>query len=291
MNYYKYPKYINLIGIEFEGCYSVGIMDLLHKYQDKRLIEITTDGSVNLGDLSSDEYQSLELKTKPLKSKELAFIMREFVRFENDETYIINESCGLHFHISLKKSYQAYCQRIEFYNDMYNFFKNKYPVIFNERSGNQYCRAVLRDYERQSQFNRASGDRYHIVNYSLEGDNQIPTIEIRFYGGKYASIKGLYQVIKQTIDIIGHHIKIDRTIADFKEEYNELCHFLPVDIDSLKSVELNRSVDIPALKYASKRVRSKTEYIIKQVGGIKSVDYRIKATKQLDPIIINFQSL
>lgn len=288
MNYYKYPKYINLIGIEFEGAYKRDIINFL---EQDRLLEVTTDGSVSIEDLDSDIYAPYEVKTKPLNSKQLASIIRSFKVMENNKNYVINESCGLHFHISLNKSYQAYCQRIEFYNDMYNFFKNKYPRIFNARSGNQYCRAELRDYERQSQFNRASGDRYHIVNYSLEGDRHIPTIEIRFYGGRYASIKGLYQVIKQTIDIIGKHTKIDRTISDYKEEHQEVCHFLPVDIDALKSVELNKSVDIPSLKYASKRVRSKTEYIIKQSGGIKSVDYRIKAIKQLDPIIINFQTI
>lgn len=286
--YYKYPRYINLIGIEFEGAYKRNIIELLER---DRLLTVTSDGSVNINSLESDIYAPYEVLTKPLKGKELANVIKQFSIMEKNEDYIINNTCGLHFHISLKKCYQAYVQRIEFYNDMYNFFKIKYPRIFTERSNNQYCRAELRGEYIKSQFNRSSEDRYHLVNYSLEGEACIPTIEIRFYGGSYSSVKGLYKIIQQTIKIIGKHIKIDRTIADHKAEIEDVCRILPTVISPIKRTEQYKTVKINPLKFASKKVRSKTEYIFKSGNNIKEIDYRIRAVKQLEPIIINFSTI
>lgn len=295
---YKYPDYINLIGIEFEGCYYNGIRSGLEELEQAGLIEITQDGTVRTYELDQEEYSPYEIKTKPLNDKELYSIISIFSKYQENDDYIVNRSCGLHFHISLKKCYQAYVQRIEFYNDMKKLFENKYKKIYQERSGNQYCKAELDSYRIKDQFNKSSGDRYHLINYSLEGGqqneqgrmiNQVPTVEVRFYGGTYATIRQLYGVIKDTIVIMGKHVKADRTIADFNLEHYEVCHLLPVEVEPLLRSDIKKTVEIKPLKYYSKNIKNKSEFVIKLNRNIKSpvIDYRFKAIKQLEPIIIS----
>jgi hypothetical protein len=290
IKFFKYPKYINLIGIEFEGIYYRPDETKLIDLERRGFIEITTDSSLNYDGFDSEDYRALELKTKPLNDKELYFIIKKFIRFEADGIYNINKSCGLHFHISTKKNYQAHCQRIEFFNDVVKMFKEKYPDVYAERENNYYCNTGFEDYiEREETFYKQSVKRYHAVNYSLEGVDEIPTIEIRLYGGSYATISGLYQAIKEVVKIIGKYTRKRFEIKEnIEKETGDICRFIPVNIEPLKKVN---QLEVEPLRFYSKKIIKKIECNFRKFvpDKVKSFDYRFKKPEQLDPIVINYQ--
>lgn len=215
----KYNKYINKIGVEFEGLYRDAFLLMLQHIEGGDIIrDCKNDGSVHRRD-EGYGYESKECVTQPLNSAQLNKAMELFGKANDAKDYLINETCGLHYHISLNKNYYGYIDNRVFYKKFINMFKTKFPVIFADREENTYCQAAIP----VKHFTLSSSDRYRMVNYCYKKHS---TVEFRGYGGKLANLQELAEIIQETINLIGEHIdafetEIKPALFDVKLESSE----------------------------------------------------------------------
>ncbi len=211
----NYPSCIDRIGIEFEGLYTSEAIDELNGI-DKYISDYGHDGTISYGRLDSSVYEAYEIKTAPLKKTGLEIVLSTFDKLYQDNQYVVNASCGLHFHISLNDRYFANVCSPEFYDNMILLLQSKYTKVFDDRKNSQFCfykwetdrnNNTIEDIARWKyrQFAHGSSDRYHAVNYSVEDETD--TVEIRLYGGKYATIKELGALIQDTINLMDEFSK------------------------------------------------------------------------------------
>lgn len=203
-----FNKYINLIGVEFEGCYDIEFKKWCNRESGSELIyDIKGDGSVRC--MNNSEYARdlipAECVTNPLNGEQLTRVLDIWDDKFQSADYTLNASTGLHFHVSLKKQYYAYIDNQEFYDEFVEMFRADFPKIYEERANTHYCKVNHSD----QHFTLESRDRYASVNYCYKKHG---TVEFRAYGGTYASIKGLGVMIQKTINLIGQFI-------DRKEEH------------------------------------------------------------------------
>jgi len=239
----KYPKSIDRVGIEFEGIYSPLLSDELEELRNDGLLDISFDGSVNNTDRELyAHYSEYECITKPLLANNLNKILKRYNEWHKKNLYILNRSTGLHFHISVKENgFGSICVP-SFYIDVVDYFRKNQNKVYTDRKLNRYCYADMdksadgTNEELQSQFRENSRNRYHAINYSVEGNsgNRVETVEIRLYGGSHATIDGLSDSIQAVLNIIHEHYmrkKVYTEGIDFSSEEKSKV----VDIESLKT--------------------------------------------------------
>lgn len=200
----KLNKFIDKVGIEFEGSFSRSFYDECcsksTETTKKCVLARHSDCSVNALTYAEHDMYQCEIVTRALKGKRLTEILRLFdEKFSADE-YSINESCGLHFHVSLKKNYYAYIDNQEFYDAFIDMFKTNFPDVWRERSQKSYCKVNHQD----QHFTLSSKDRYAAVNYCYRKHH---TVEFRLYGGSHGTIEGLAKVIDLTLKLIQSFIE------------------------------------------------------------------------------------
>lgn len=231
---FDYRGLVDRIGVEFEGYYNRGASEF-EEYVSKGLWNGHDDGSLDYGDIDSDEFYEMEYVTRPFREDELGVFLGAIDRHFKDGSYKINESCGLHFHISLKNTvvYSSICNA-DFFYKVVNMFKEKHPRVYGDRQHNHYSESTWegRYHDEQNflrgHFRKESDDRYHAVNFAYDKHG---TVEVRFYGGEYATIEGLAQSIQAVIDIIAQkakerqHVKREFESPQTEERYNQ-----PLDI-------------------------------------------------------------
>jgi hypothetical protein len=221
MKQIKFNKYINKIGIEFEGLYYPDTLLQIKSNIDRPkslLREAHQDGSV--GCLESDRprfcvnYFPYEVTTKPLMASGLSRVLKGYREFENDGKYYVNETVGLHFHISLKNSYYYFIDNPAFFKAWLRLFEKTEPEVYQYRkTHNHYCSPV---YSKKNHYTLSSPDRYHMVNYCYK---EHTTVEFRGYGGKYATIEGLSRMIQGTINLIEKFVPAqEKKYHQFKDE-------------------------------------------------------------------------
>lgn len=149
MNDITFNKYINKVGIEFEGFYNPDLCDkILYMCSQKDLFaDEYEDGSLSnsfYGErLFGREYITLPLDEQSLNNV-LAFMNREF----KEGTYKINDSVGLHYHISLKDNFYAFLANQTFYDLYAEMIKENFKSVYDDRVDNSYCeRDLHRQYE------------------------------------------------------------------------------------------------------------------------------------------------
>jgi len=229
-----YNKYIDLIGIEFEGFFSPKILKEISnmKKSFRMFLDIVNDGSLTYDDIvRPNSFIAQEIKTIPSRtSKDLNAVLAYMNNiFKKD--YLINDSVGLHYHISLKDTgFGALCSE-DFYNDYVKIVKAYFPKIYDSRKNNHYSKKEIKN--KKGLFQKQSDNRYQFINYCYEKHR---TIEFRFYGGKDATIEGLAKCIILTNRLIYQHMtktksfkySIESEIA--REEKYDIVN--PLDIAS-----------------------------------------------------------
>lgn len=204
----NYNKYIDRIGIEFEGYWTSDNFPVIIE-QFPFLSDHHFDGSLVTKYAS---FTPRELITEPLRKNEIDEVFRYVKILRDKKQYMIDDTVGLHFHISFAdKIYGALCSE-KFYKYYLDKFALWFPNIWAIRKDNHYCRASLQNYDegeegitKKEHFKRQSGFRYHFINYQIA---EHKTIEVRGYGGKDATVEGLEECIQKTIDCIPRFIQI-----------------------------------------------------------------------------------
>lgn len=224
----RYPNCIEKVGIEFEGFYSRGreyidgqtSLDLI-RHTHGEDIEIEQDESLRYMELDEALWVSYEIGTKPMNQEELNGVLSTFHRLQEGGLYRLNQSCGLHYHISVKENGFGQICTGDFYDAISSMFFRDFRKIYDKRRSNRYCSAYFNtNEEKQNHFRPQSPDRYHMVNYSRELSHlgNIETVEIRFYGGEDATIAGLALAIQKTLDIIDRFYQSRRRVATMRAE-------------------------------------------------------------------------
>lgn len=226
-----YNKYINAVGIEFEGFYST----MLYKYllSNRDIIsDVKNDGSLRVLDTFSNwsgetcSYE-VEVTTKAIKtSDELNHILSFFHDMQQVRQYVVNETVGLHFHVSLKEKYYAMIVSPHFFARFRKAFSEAYPEMYTSRCftkntlrRHSYCKT----HPSKNHYRLHSYDRYAMVNYvyPIHG-----TVEFRAYGGESATMAGLAHCIRMALQCIQDEIEwyqskknkeIKLSIADTKQ--------------------------------------------------------------------------
>jgi len=225
----KLSKYIDKIGIEFEGFYSPDFLSALSDIESGSLIrDVHNDGSLSSDDSIPENYRSKEAITRPLLSLELDTILNIFDKEFKDKNYLINDSTGLHYHISLKDNAFAHLCKPTFYDQYIKMFAATSQRIFKERKNNSYALTNIDDHydgEIEKHFRYQSDHRYCFINYSYMEHG---TVEFRGYGSRYATIKGLRRMIQDTSDLITEFVdadneKIKETLKE-EEKKNEVIN-------------------------------------------------------------------
>lgn len=220
----KYNKYIDKIGIEFEGFWSLESLTEMSEGIDSWnsvFSEIKGDGSLSQyanGPLIPENYKARECITKPLGADDLNIVLHTINTLFNEGSYKINDSVGLHFHISLNGyTFGSICTP-QFFGAYVDMFKKRFNTVYEARKNSQYCAFEIRHkyYKRGStHFSRQSRDRYTVINYCL---NKHKTVEFRGYGGQHATIEELADMIQATINLIKQYANIPFT---YKRKFGE----------------------------------------------------------------------
>lgn len=211
-----FNKHIDKVGIEFEGFFE---SDFASSLTDRGglIHDVGTDGSLRSDDFSSNHnMHGFEARSFPLgvtKLNELLVFMSEA---QKNKKYYINHSCGLHFHVSLKKHAYGSIVNKKFYDDFCNLMKTHFNKIYQDRYNNEYCSQdpspshVLdfsegdKDrYDKEHHFRLQSRRKYRFINFAYRDHG---TIEFRAYGGKYAIVEELSSCIAKTLDLLDSHI-------------------------------------------------------------------------------------
>ncbi|MHA1880432.1 MAG: amidoligase family protein [Candidatus Heimdallarchaeota archaeon] len=174
----KKGKYINKIGVELEAGY---VPDLPAEKIKKLGWKITTDGSIRIKQIGNHAY---EIVSPPISNiKQLYKGVRFVYRFVRE----VNESMGLHIHVSFKK--KTYYQKVASMSFFYYFLKklersdliNEIPnLLYRLQScswaSNKICPHQIDD---QIIAERKMGTiRYTAINFCRTLHN---TIEIRIF--------------------------------------------------------------------------------------------------------------
>jgi len=225
----SFNKYINKIGVEFEGLYKTNFYDKLSNVNlEDIILTCKGDGSVHERG-EGYGYVPRECVTQPLNARELTTALEMFEEANDKKEYAINETCGLHYHISLVKNYYGYIDNKDFYKKFIKMFESKFPTVFNDRKDNSYCSSAI---SQRKHFTLCSEDRYRMINYCYQKHH---TVEFRGYGGKYATISELGKIIQETIDFIGKYIEsVDNKMKsvspkEIEIELNENCRVVNLD--------------------------------------------------------------
>lgn len=200
----KYNKYINKIGIEFEGFWERNLISNLSDSADSEgtmIADVKGDGSLEYDDnssLISTSYAAREVVTNALKEGQVNTVLKGMNKYFKNEEYKINNTVGLHFHVSLNKyAFGTVCTP-DFFRAYVDMFRRRFNAVYENRKNNRYCSFAIKR-PAYLHFKRQSNDRYTVINYCLEKHN---TVEFRGYGGKFATVEGLARMIQATIDLI-----------------------------------------------------------------------------------------
>ena len=190
----EYNKHIDRIGIEFEGLFSNDFIEDLSYHRPPFLLSVGSDSSIR----SAYNMQTAEARTRPLFSEELIKAIKFFSEAQKKKSYRINSSCGLHYHVSIKKEAYPLIVNQEFFDNYRKMFSKNFPKVYKTRYNNHYCSATI---SKEKHFTiKEPPSRYKMVNYCLEKHG---TVEFRAYGGKDAKVRELGELIKDTLALIG----------------------------------------------------------------------------------------
>lgn len=212
INTIKYNRHIKAIGIEFEGLYKPVFVDYIrNNYMQYHIADIGHDASIHHDDVSiSSGMHSLEMRSRPLDAKQANEILSVFNTAQKKEEYYINNSIGLHYHISLDNIAYSAVDTPEFYSKYMRMFKKNYPIIYENRKQSRYCTPFpsktykSAELAKKRHFTRSSSNRYHFINYCYSKHG---TVEFRGFGGFGATFTGLANIIQDTINLIGEHTR------------------------------------------------------------------------------------
>lgn len=186
--------YIDRIGIEFEGFFKKIFLRSL--IADPHISQAKNDGSICADDEIDDkDYEAQEVITRPLIWAQMLATLQLFKHATVKKQYLLNETTGLHYHISLHRQYYAYLVNPQFYRAYCDLVEREAPTVYNSRKNNQYCRRR----PGTEHYRLQSLHRYAFINYSYEKHR---TIEFRAYGGQCATIDGLERIITATAGLI-----------------------------------------------------------------------------------------
>lgn len=223
-----YNKYINRIGIEFEGFFKPSLTFSYPEVPKGLFAEHGGDGSLRSDNYSNNlDLVAHELRTYPLTADQLTDALGILDIRQNSGEYYLNSSCGLHFHVSLTQQ-ELYLNLVEegFYNAFAKMFKQAFPRVYEERSTAYYSmeRYVsedlnsnmlreLRDRRNKinSKFSLSGGNKYAFIHYQIANRG---TIEFRAYGGKRATVEELAICIQNTINLIQEYIDNPQVISE-----------------------------------------------------------------------------
>lgn len=210
-----FNKYINRIGIEFEGFYTRPFaLDIMNMG-----LNIDSDASLKNEWHDCDTY---EVTTPPCTSGKLSDFLAIWAVRAKTNDYRINSTVGLHYHISLNKQYYYYIMQPDFFRAYHAMFKEHFPIVFKDRDRNRYSYGTPRLKELDlicRKKPRTSLDRdpkYSFIYYQY---NALKTAEFRAYGGEYATIEGLSDCIQKTIDLIKHYIESQPATPPIVQRY------------------------------------------------------------------------
>lgn len=166
-------KYINKIGVEIEGDFDTDFSD-----RDHTGFEIHSDGSIDINGAENE----IECVTDPCTSRrEIRAVLRKIYRHLNS----VNNSCGLHIHISVKKNEDYMCLfSYSFAKFIYDKALQLKKTELTERFANRFCTMFIdeldfrRNAENQIKQTDKSSCRYFALNYCR---NLHETIEVRFF--------------------------------------------------------------------------------------------------------------
>lgn len=199
----KFNNAINKVGVEFEGLFCEDLISNL----DLSLFEKNRDSSIVRNEVyTHDPY---EIITKPCNANELNRCLKVMNELFLNKAYILNYSTGLHFHISVNKMGFASCRNLQFYSEVCNMIQNKAPKVYLERLHNRYCSVDIENYYF---YELIPGNRYKAINFTKKGGSY--TIEVRLYGGKYATIQELTTIIQNTLIIVKKYYDKHTSIQD-----------------------------------------------------------------------------
>lgn len=275
MNSLHYNKYVNRVGIEFEGLYDGDFRNSLLRHYD--LIRDETEDSSIEND--SDNLDATEIRTQPLTAGGLNEVLGIYNKNYKADLYQINSSVGLHYHISLKKRYYGYLVNQDFYDAYVKMVKLHFPKLYQDRKGNNYCYANLLELDDsyydddtvKDHFQLQSENKYAFVNYQYLEHS---TIEFRAYGGTYASIEGLAKCIQLTIDLIEKFIKTHE-MKPVKLEFQKpnSCplrhinkHVVISRMKNQKILYTERILGIEYFLYSRKAKELQEEYVVKIIS-------------------------
>lgn len=197
----KYNKYIDKIGVEFEGFFDDKLFNsMVEKKWPKLFQGAGTDGSLTRSD-GMDRLHSLEMRTHPLTSLKLQRAIDLFTNWQKHKKYQINKTCGLHYHISLLRQYYPLITNPDFFDAYCKMFSKNWKRMYFVRSQNNYCSSSI---HRTNHFSLRPPSRYKMVNYCYRRHG---TVEFRGFGGRGAKVKDLAKIIQNTIDLIGETIE------------------------------------------------------------------------------------
>jgi len=246
----KFNKYINLVGVEFEGLFTLKFKEKCHKIEGRGMIDtMYRDGSVSIQTREEQDLVPQEVVSTPQKKGELDDLLDFFQEAQESKDYNLNSSTGLHFHVSLKKNYYGYIDNEDFYQEWVKMFKTNYPKIYDDRKNNSYCS----EHHESGHFQRTSDRRYSMVNYCYD---EHTTVEFRAYGGEYATVKELKNVIQDTLNLIKKFIqnreknqtRVERTIEIKETEFKVKNLNFDLDINSPNGSGLTRRSGIPTFR-------------------------------------------
>jgi hypothetical protein len=218
MKIIKYNKYIDRIGIEFEGMFMPALDQYFNNAGRPAWVgEYGTDGSVGSDSYKkSDGCNARELRSQPLTEKLLNQALENMFAFEQSGAYIVNSRCGLHHHFSFSNNGFGSLVDKVFYDDYCAMFHKNFYKVYANRRRNHYSKEKYASIERH--FKYQSDHRYQFVNYCW---NKHRTIEFRGYGGRFATLTGLSEIIQRTIDLVGNHID------KYKARFAHIIYALP----------------------------------------------------------------
>ena len=186
--------YIKGFGFEIEGGWT---RERRQKYETERIMK--SDGSVNV----PAPYVQGEINSPVYKDMQMAW---EFIKDYYPD--VVNESCGLHVHISVKNSDYVRLMEKKFHEEFHKWMewmlknhKDRIPKEFkNRKEGkNRYCKDEFMP-EKQV---IGAGDRYTQLNYCHK---QHATMENRMLPG-CKDAKTAFFLITQYLLMVENYLK------------------------------------------------------------------------------------
>lgn len=146
-------------------------------------------------DCYSNGFETREVTTVPIKykSSKMRYFFDELARLVDSDTIRVNDTCGLHVHISFP--YHIWDKidtpMLIAWQDM---VRQTYPDLYSERSTHSYCEPW-----REREVATTSGSRYRSIN--LTSAYAYGTLECRFYGGHdHWSVAEYESFVRDTVE-------------------------------------------------------------------------------------------